>query len=134
MFKLLRSLVGPGAGRSAGKPAKGSSESKDASARTRTTSAPARPASAGSYHAVSLILPSRHCAVAESSAKKKWLSKEAPDLPLAGCTMAKECTCKFRKHADRRENEDRRLLGSGETARWYSGAEKRTRGRRKTDG
>ena len=80
----------------------------------------------GDYRAVSLA-PSIDCyAAAKDAAGKRYLLREAPHLPLAGCTMPAECSCKFRKHADRRDG-DRRLLGEAETSRWFAGSERRAR-------
>jgi len=83
----------------------------------------------GDYRAVSLA-PSIDCCTATKDARKRYLSREAPHLPLAGCTMPADCLCKFRKHPDRRDG-DRRVFGDADTSRWFVGSERRTqRGRR----
>jgi hypothetical protein len=80
-------------------------------------------ASAGDYRAVS-IEPCSHCrAATRELAGKRYLLREVPSLPLSGAA-ASSCTCKFRKHADRRDA-DRRLLGETETHRWFSGSDRR---------
>src|SRR5271155_1516455 len=80
-----------------------------------------RPESAragGDYRAVS-IAPGAHChAVAKDTAGKRYLLREAPRLPLGDCTMGANCSCKFRKHEDRRDG-DRRLFGESENQRWF---------------
>jgi hypothetical protein len=62
---------------------------------------------------------------------KSYLLREAPRLPLQGCSAPIDCSCKFRKHADRR-NGDRRLFGTGETDRWFVGFENRRRASRRS--
>jgi hypothetical protein len=84
------------------------------------------------YRAVSFA-PNLMCdAVSKDVATgKRYLLREAPRLPLAGCATPASCSCKFRKHADRRDG-DRRLLGMSETNRWYAGGERRNRGGRRS--
>jgi hypothetical protein len=84
------------------------------------------------YRAVSLA-PNSACDVASQdvAAGKRYLLREAPRLPMAGCATPAYCTCRFRKHADRRDG-DRRLLGMSETNRWYGGGERRNRGGRRS--
>jgi len=84
------------------------------------------------YHAVVVVTGQTCCEAAAAQRGRKLLSSEAPNLPLAECTMPGQCKCRFQKHADRRTgDDDRRLLGSTERSVWYGGDEKRrTRGRR----
>jgi hypothetical protein len=119
MIQLFRSLLG---GTSREYPAKKPAPS----ARLKPTHA------GGDYRAVSLA-PSIECyAAAKDAAGKRYLMREAPHLPLVDCTMPANCSCKFRKHADRRDG-DRRLLGEAKTSRWFTGSERRARrGRRST--
>jgi len=85
----------------------------------------------GDYRAVSLN-PSIDCyAAAKHAAGKRYLLNEAPHLPLADCALPASCSCKYRKHADRRDG-DRRLLGTAESNRWFAGSERRQRGRRRS--
>ena len=91
-----------------------------------------RPNIGGDFRAVSLAPSSRCCAAAKSATGRRVLLCEAPRLPLDACTMPADCSCKFRKDADRRDS-DRRLLGATETNRWFSGPDSRKReGRRST--
>ena len=113
MMQLLKSLLGESPrAYPAKKPAPG---------------AKLKPSHAGAdYRAVSLA-PNIDCyAAAKDVAGKRYLMREAPHLPLAGCATPEKCTCKFRKHADRRDG-DRRLLGDVENTRWFSGSERRAR-------
>jgi hypothetical protein len=83
----------------------------------------------GDFRAVSLAPSLRCCAAAKHAVGRRVLLREAPRLPLEGCTMSTNCSCKFRKDADRRDA-DRRLFGAAETNRWFTGPESRKRGRR----
>jgi hypothetical protein len=88
------------------------------------------------YHAVSIHTGSTACLQAKALKQKRFLSGEAPQLPLAECT-ARKCHCVYQHHPDRRSgNGDRRAIGS--TARGMLGGhgdgERRlTRGRREID-
>src|SRR5665213_2552618 len=92
--------------------------------------APDGPNSGGSYRAVSLAPSLMCCKAATHAMGKRLLAREAPRLPLRDCTMPKNCTCKFRKNADRRDC-DRRLFGAEETSRWFVGTESRKGGSRR---
>jgi hypothetical protein len=86
-----------------------------------------------SYHSVSVLTGAPCCKAAAGVRGRKFLSSEAPALPLTDCTMPGQCKCRFQKHSDRRSgDDDRRLLGSSQRSVWYGGEEKRqARGRRK---
>lgn len=53
------------------------------------------------WHAVTVQYGSKHCKAVEELAGQRFLSKEAPKLPLRGCTEP-QCSCRYRKHEDRR--------------------------------
>ena len=53
------------------------------------------------WHAVTIIGPAVVCKAAQACKGKRYLSPEAPRLPLAGCD-AEECNCRYRHFADRR--------------------------------
>jgi hypothetical protein len=84
------------------------------------------------YRAVSLA-PNSACDAAsrDVATGKRYLLREAPRLPMPNCATPAACSCKFRKHPDRRDA-DRRLLGMAETDRWYAGGERRNRGGRRS--
>jgi hypothetical protein len=64
------------------------------------------------YHSVSIHTGSAACLQAKGLKKKRFLSGEAPQLPLAECTSPK-CHCVYQHHPDRRSgNGDRRAIGS----------------------
>ena len=71
--------------------------------------APARPKTPVSrFHAVSIKLSDYPCAAARELAGRRFLSSEAPKLPLADCSNAGGCACRFVHHKDRRTGKDRR--------------------------
>lgn len=94
------------------------------------------PASRNRFHCVS-IKPSLECCLAVQELQgQRFLPREAPSLPVAGCDQ-KKCQCTLTHHADRRSPGERRsgwgsyggFLASAKTA-----AERRARrGRRSTD-
>jgi hypothetical protein len=84
------------------------------------------------WHAVSIIPSARSCRLARSLANVRFLSQQAPILPLADCTV-RPCTCRYRHFQDRRTSSrrDSELVGS---RLGWSGNERRVaRGRRSTD-
>jgi hypothetical protein len=76
------------------------------------------------------------CQQAKNAAGQRYLIKQAPRLPISGCS-AGECNCKYIHFADRRGNEyDRRGLGLIKKSMVSAGddGERRERkGRRKAD-
>ncbi len=70
---------------------------------------PRRPAAISnkSYHAVSIKFESRACMAAKTMEGERFLSSEAPRLPLPDCD-ATDCQCHFSHHQDRRVSKDRR--------------------------
>jgi hypothetical protein len=118
MLKALRGLLS--------KPARGDSTKKPA------TNAMRKPVTASNdYRAVAVVPGIKCCSVANDVVGKAYLFREAPRLPLVGCTMPTNCSCKFKKASDRRDG-DRRLLGVTETGRWFAGTEKRKRAGRRS--
>jgi hypothetical protein len=71
-----------------------------------------------SYHAVSIKISGNACRAARDMAGRRFLSSEAPRLPLPRCDVS-NCKCSFVHHKDRRVGRDRRSpfsvsgLGSG---------------------
>jgi hypothetical protein len=87
--------------------------------------------STGDFRAVEIAPSIMGCAAAMRATGRPYLMREAPRLPLEACTMPTNCSCKFRKNADRRDG-DRRLFGATETNRWFAGIDSRTRGNRRS--
>lgn len=63
---------------------------------------------ANPYHAVSIETGTRCCEAAREASDQRFLSTEAPMLPLDGCTQA-VCRCRYVHHSDRRAKRDRRV-------------------------
>jgi hypothetical protein len=62
------------------------------------------------WHSVSIIRGRQACAAVVELNGRKWLSAEAPQLPIKGCD-AKHCECRYRHHADRRSDDRRETDG-----------------------
>ena len=60
------------------------------------------------YRAASLQVEKTSCAAAKDLAGKRFLGAETPAIPLKECDRTDDCPCKFRKHIDRRNGDDRR--------------------------
>lgn len=89
---------------------------------------------ANHYHAVSIVPGEHACPAAKDLSGKRFLSREAPILPLSSCTSA-ECNCTYAHYADRRKGSRRTsdLVMAMDT---YAGSDRRRserQGRRKTD-
>jgi len=85
------------------------------------------------WHAVAILPGATHCQAAEAAKGRRFLSTEAPILPLKKCDAA-ACTCKYRHYEDRR-GAPRRAEEAGKGGlRSRTGADRRnSRGRRETD-
>ncbi len=59
------------------------------------------------FGAVSIQIGSHACSAAKYLKGKKFLSSQAPALPLSKCDIG-DCRCKYRYHKDRRSEDDRR--------------------------
>jgi hypothetical protein len=65
------------------------------------------------YHAVSIHQDARACPSALDMGNRRFLAADAPIIPLAECTSP-HCDCKYAHHKDRRRDDgDRRTIGSG---------------------
>ncbi|MGB5132449.1 MAG: hypothetical protein WBO00_07535 [Steroidobacteraceae bacterium] len=60
------------------------------------------PAASKRWHAVSVKPCPGACVAAASNRQRRWLSREAPQLPLPGCTRPDTCRCTYQHHDDRR--------------------------------
>jgi len=97
------------------------------------------PENAGTYHwisnpwhAVSITARPGMCSKAKSCTHLRFLSTEAPVLPLEGCD-AKACGCRYRHHDDRRESIRRASDLAASGAFWTASERRRSPGRRSTD-
>jgi len=89
------------------------------------------------WHAVSIATGSMvtgacPCKAAVALQGQRFLSAEAPKLPLRGCSNPKGCQCSYRHHADRR-NDPRRAIDYDLPSNLFTGIERRAaaRGRRR---
>jgi hypothetical protein len=94
--------------------------------RKRTRTAPVRvPKHApGNFHCVELRYPSDACDAVKRIGEMRFLSGEAPQIPLPGCDAA-HCSCRYVHHKDRRHQDRRNPVayqGQGS-----SGGERRTK-------
>jgi hypothetical protein len=87
------------------------------------------------FHAVSIMPGPRCCAMARDLRGQRFVSREAPVLPLAGCDRP-DCTCRY-EHYDDRRAKSRRARDMGVSVDGWVEEERRgddqPRGRRKTD-
>ena len=63
--------------------------------------------SSTAYHAVAIKAGPHACAAANEIAGTRYLSAEAPTLPLPDCNVV-DCQCSFVHYKDRRTGKDRR--------------------------
>lgn len=73
----------------------------------RPDAEPAKPAAparkpVNRFHAVSIAPGPRCCGAARELRGQRFLSSDAPALPLAGCDR-KDCTCRYEHYQDRRK-------------------------------
>jgi hypothetical protein len=60
------------------------------------------------WHAVSVSGGPTCCRIAILARNARFLSTEAPPLPLAGCSQPASCVCKYKHYSDRRVGPRRR--------------------------
>ena len=89
------------------------------------------------WGAVSVVGHSKACRAAVELRGKRYLSSEAPSLPLPQCSSPTLCKCVYYHYADRRSRTFRREADRGQYPRLWGGKERRigpqTRGRRTDD-
>ena len=89
------------------------------------------------WRAVSVLGPSNACRAATELRGKRYLSSEAPSLPLPECSSPMLCKCVYHHHPDRRGKAFRRESDRGQYPRPWGEKERRigpqTRGRRTDD-
>jgi hypothetical protein len=98
----------------------------------KKSTAPAMPRT--EWHAVSIVSSAACCPAARGLLGSRFLSKEAPRLPLRHCSMSAECRCSYQHHDDRRALSRRTPDPWSPGKGFHSGEERRReRGRRSTD-
>jgi len=86
------------------------------------------------FHAVSVVAGRHACAAARALRDQRFLSRDAPPLPLKNCGSP-QCECRYEHYDDRRKG-NRRAHDLGVSIDGYDGPEQRQkskRGRRQTD-
>ena len=89
---------------------------------------------ASPHHAVSIVPGPRACSASLDLREQRFLSREAPTLPLKKCDSSK-CACQYQHHDDRRKGR-RRARELAVCVDAYSSKEhrnKQKRGRRKDE-
>jgi hypothetical protein len=116
-------------------PISASAKRIEGQSRIATSNHSARPASIPKkWHAISVDAKALSCMMAQDLRKKRFLSKEAPALPLEGCTKRSNCLCTYKHHDDRRSKSRRDSEAGISSNASGHGAERRTsRGRRSDD-
>lgn len=66
----------------------------------------------GPWKAVAILAADVACEAAKQLRGKRFLSRNAPRLPLSECTRQTQCECKYRHLADRR-GPQRRAIDEG---------------------
>lgn len=91
------------------------------------------PSDKNAFHAVAVVPGARACQAALEATGVRFLSRQAPKLPLSGCDRT-QCTCSYRHYPDRRTGPRRSADFFSHQARSNVGEERRkSRGRRSTD-
>jgi hypothetical protein len=87
------------------------------------------------WHAVSVLAGPLCCEAARALPTIRYLSREAPRLPLAHCSSPASCSCSYKHYADRRGQPRRKDDLSGLRRAPISGSIERRvlRGRREDD-
>lgn len=94
---------------------------------------PPTPKAYSPFQAIAIYRGLESCDTARKFSEHRFLAREAPTLPLPGCTMSQTCQCRYLKFRDRRA-EARRLNDFSAATRMFSQTERRGfRGRRRTD-
>jgi hypothetical protein len=88
-------------------------------------------AAATSYHAVGIRPGHVCCQASKQFGGLRFLSNDAPRLPLVECTVP-SCTCSYSHYSDRRSCPERRAV-LGESTSVVDGDRRSGRGRRATD-
>jgi hypothetical protein len=86
------------------------------------------------WHAVTVVLNGSSCAAAALCRNTRFLSKDAPRLPLPACSHPDQCRCVFRHHDDRRAGPRRSAdVGGGLPEENRPVNRRKARGRRAND-
>lgn len=86
------------------------------------------------WNAVAIVAATGGCEAARALKGKRFLSAQAPRLPLVNCAVPAQCRCVYKKYPDRRAGPRREEEKTG-LRRGISGERerRRQRGRRSSD-
>src|SRR5580658_2111280 len=85
------------------------------------------------WSAVRLVTHGDGCARATALQDKRFLFREAPALPLKGCTLSAACNCIYRHYVDRRGGPRRDPKADGKRTVKAPVERRSARGRRGSD-
>jgi hypothetical protein len=86
------------------------------------------------WHSVSIDAKPLSCEAALDLRKTRYLSKDAPALPLKECSKRAACPCTYKHHEDRRAKPRRAAeTGSSSTGKKRDSERRVSRGRRDDD-
>jgi hypothetical protein len=86
------------------------------------------------WRAVEIVAPRSACPAAQSLKAKRFLSADAPALPVPECIRPGECRCIYKKHTDRRDGPRREDEDTGIRRFVLPSEDRRARpGRRESD-
>jgi hypothetical protein len=87
-----------------------------------------------SWHAVRIVAKANSCDAARALLKMRYLSKDAPALPLESCVQGFRCPCIYKHHEDRRDQPRRDAeTGLSGRSKKIDGERRVSRGRRRED-
>lgn len=98
-------------------------------------SAPVQEVQSKLYQAITIKPCSGACEAIQWLKDKRYLSREAPQLPINMCSNPEKCKCKYNFHNDRRSGDGDRRLSSAAITNSFSFDNKRSstrKDRRKT--
>lgn len=87
---------------------------------------------ASKWHGVSIVLQTSSCAAAAMCRNTRYLSREAPRLPLRSCPHPETCECTYKHFEDRRTG-TRRGADAGNGGGKPGAERRKSRGRRALD-
>jgi hypothetical protein len=87
---------------------------------------------ASKWHGVTVVLETSSCAAAALCRNTRYLSREAPRLPLSTCPHPESCKCRYKHFEDRRSGV-RRGSDIGKGSDKPKSDRRTTRGRRARD-
>lgn len=100
--------------------------------RRKRTAPNTAPAFARPFQAIAIYRGAVACDLAKRFSEYRFLAREAPALPLEGCTMKESCQCRYLKFNDRRSYQ-RRQQDFTATVKYRGKERRQTGGRRATD-